>query len=270
MNINPKELAKRPESKKLIVYLEKFEVPEDAPMELKSLYRPTVGKVYKAIKDTNTGFIFIDVPETFERDRGGWGFSGLESNEGEEFIFKLVEVTSENIYNLKLDNEDEEKLIKWMKEKPLRLSWEKKQTRKSTAKQPKAEVTPEEDSEPASLEEWINAITTGDIEGLIGESMGTLKEYNPEIFSALVSTMITFALQENNYITRLANNDKALLNPKHSNAIPLAMSSLLNSYTNYPTIPILVEIIRLGLLETTKLMEKGTVETLLLQLKNKK
>lgn len=261
MNISPKELAGRPEAKRVVIFLEKFEVKDEAPLPLKTLYRPVEGTVYKALKDSNTNIYFVDVPETFERDRGGWGFEGTESPEESVIQFKLIEIDGETLDTIKLTDDDKQKIVSWLEEDPMKFSWEL--SPKTPVGGAQKELTVKD-----LVEGWGKDDSLGDsIEHLLDESLSTIFETHPRLFNALTSLVVTIAMQENGQIPRMAEQDTFLMNTKNRTTIPSMITALLNAHSVTPSVPTIIEVLRLALLEMSKVMEGGPMDNMINKLK---
>ena len=123
--LNIKDLANDKDIERIIIYIKEFEIHDEAPAEAKLFYHPVVGEIYKAVKDLNTGVIYLDIPKAIERDGGGWAFTSLSPTGDEDLLnFELIEITKENALDLKLAPEVVEQLADWLEEEKLQFSWE--------------------------------------------------------------------------------------------------------------------------------------------------
>jgi len=237
MSINLSQLANGTGMERVIVYVKHFEVLEDAPPEAKMLYHPVAGELYKAFKDTNTGMIYLDVPEALERDGGGWAFTQLSPKGDENLLdFELIEVTKENALDINLIPEMTNTLANWLEEDPLVFSWENDE-------QDELEVVLDED------------YVVDDLEAGADHALSVLKKHNPQIFAALSIVTLMLSYQEEGLVPQVGGNQKFLTSKQNRYGIPTAISALLDSHVNRATIPNMVGIIKLALLEISRLTE---------------
>jgi len=249
--IDPRTLSTKDYTERVVVFVKKFEVLDQAPRELHMMYKPVTGEIYKALKDTGTGIYYLDIPETLDRDGGGWAFTDLTpKDEQEELDFEFVIITKANASDINLDIERIVKLADWLDEAPLLFSWE----------QEKGVVFDEDEIDtlvPHSKEEWERVLKSESHEDGLNNALDMLHDINPRLYSSLSLVIIMFALQEQGLLPRVGNNDDMLLNKHNSFGIPLSISALLDSHVNRPTIPNMVGTTRLALFEITRLIEAG-------------
>ena len=248
MPISPVELAKKgkKDAERVILLVNKFELTDAAAPELVEMFKPVKGELYKAVKDVKQGIYYLDIPETLERDGGGWAFSDLKS-EDKEFgiVYELTEVTKENANKVDLAPNNIIKLANWLDEPKLIFSWEQEESESLNL--------------PASREEWEEVIQEDMPQG-VENALTLIKELNPELYGAIAIALITISLQEQGVIPSASKTQDLIVRGNDRYGATIGIAALLDSHVGRANIPNMIGVSKLAFTEIARLLEGDVLD----------